>query len=84
MTASVWIVSTGCLYEGGGVESVHATRESGMLVVKRLLAENAEFLEYARSIPDPWDMPPMSQKDDPNLWTAGSDFIALREWKVTP
>ena len=49
MTDRVWIVSEGCRYEGGEVHSVHATRESALVAVEKLLARRKTDLDEQRA-----------------------------------
>jgi hypothetical protein len=90
---TVWIVSKGNRNEGGEVSSVHATRDSALAVVDKLLTEHRNNLdqmrEEAKSEDDPfweswlvrsqeWGM----KKQSGDRWVSNVDFIEIREWLV--
>jgi hypothetical protein len=91
---TVWIVSEGCRYEGGEVHSVHATRESALVAVEKLLVKHKERLDEQRAeakarvteegdhwiecMAD-WDM----RQESDDCWLNSTDFIVIKEWTVT-
>ncbi|NDD31052.1 MAG: hypothetical protein EB084_22585 [Proteobacteria bacterium] len=82
---TVWIVSEGCRYEGGEVHSVHATRESALVAVEKLLAEHREKVRAMREYSPSgfssagWDM----QEHPGDRWLNKVDVIEVKEWTVT-
>ncbi len=93
-SACVWIVTEGCRYEGGEVHSVHATRESALVAVEKLLVKHKADLDgmiqaandgTSRFSPrlnfdEGWAM---QKKADTDKWTSDTDFIEIKEWTVT-
>lgn len=65
----VWLVRRGCLYEGGGVEHVCATRE---------LAERRALILVEEEIDSHLYVWKQSIRDDERIeWTNGVDFVQV-------
>lgn len=79
----VYVVTSGCVYEGSSVDGVFATPDDGMSLVEERLAQWAKSREWqlARYGSDR-DEP--VQHESPYWWQWCGDFITITEWEVTP
>ena len=83
----VFVLSSGCRYEGGTVESVHSTKESGRAAALKLVKKrNDTFDEYrvaeAAEGDNYWANHPDMTEEDDGFWSDGMDYIALREMEL--
>ena len=70
----VWVASTGCIYEGGSVDGVFATKEEA---VKCALSERSK---YGVDEGSPWAM--KEDTEDCQTWDDGCYYVAAIRWEV--
>lgn len=92
----VFVVHSGCIYEGGGVKAIYSTHEKALTFVKKFVAkENAEKEEQNKEYIEEnkangrdenfwtwqlYDHPEL--KDVDRYWEADSDYIAIFKYEV--
>lgn len=70
----VWVVSTGCVYDGGSVDGVFATKEEA---VKMTISERSKYgVDEGR----PWAV--VEDTDDCYAWDDGCYYVVATRWKV--
>jgi len=76
----VYAIMKGSRYEGGYLNSVHASRESALAAVEVLLKIEAdELAEMLREDPT-WDCSFLLYSEErPDFWANSSDFISIAE-----
>ena len=92
----VFVLMTGCVYEGGGPRSVHATRESGLAAVQLRLDKKeadrqgriaSDKKDVEAGVVDPeviTEWPPFTRSsvDHEDYWSDGLDYIYLKPFDV--
>lgn len=67
---TVWLVKSGCRYEGSCVISIHMTEEGGRAAALVEIKNTADFYDY--------------KEQRTNYWIDGSDFVMVEAHKVKP
>jgi hypothetical protein len=82
----VWVVTSGCIYEGGGVDKVFATKERALEYAKaKAEEENKEEwrAEYVSNYVDGTTVTGhFYTTKDGKYWSDGTDYIDCSEWEV--
>jgi hypothetical protein len=73
----------GCLYEGGDLHSVHASRESALVAVTSLLKEEADQLAAYRAEDSWWNDPCLEfSKVKEGFWKNNGGYISIVEHEL--
>jgi hypothetical protein len=93
MQGKCYVVSSGCVYEGGWTESVHLSKESAIKVAKKLVGyrqqDNNEAYERSRERHKVAGYKPpekiVYRKDkEREYWTDGYDYVQVVEFELMP
>lgn len=76
----VYAIMQGCRYEGGYLNSVHASRESALAAVALLLKHESDLLAESLREDPTWDCSFLLYSEErPDFWGNSSDFISITE-----
>ncbi len=76
---NVWLVISGCIYEGGSVDDVFATEEIAREAALKIVEERNKFhTEYMGDEYHRWEF----KETEYSWWENSSDYIGVRKFEV--
>ena len=81
----IFVVESGCRYEGGSAEGAFTSLDSAMELVNRKLKQHADELAEWRKVDAWWEPPDFDFKPHasiPYRWENDSDYIIIREFEA--